>query len=66
MHKSAQSPSHRVTARKPSSPSTAVDEIMTESTLSAMYGIPVDVEQMGGHRIVLARPGVAQGRHDHA
>ena len=43
-----------------------VDEIMTESTLSAMYGIPVDVEQLGGHRIVLARPGVAQGRHDHA
>ena len=32
-----------------------VDEIMTESTLSAMYGIPVEVDSLNGHRIVLAR-----------
>ncbi|HUO52323.1 MAG TPA: metal ABC transporter ATP-binding protein [Gemmatimonadaceae bacterium] len=32
-----------------------VDEIMTEETLSAMYGIPVEVDSHGGHRIVLAR-----------
>lgn len=44
----------------------AVDEIMNEPTLSKMYGIPVDVEHMNGHRIVLARRGVPQGTHDHA
>ncbi|HVT40013.1 MAG TPA: metal ABC transporter ATP-binding protein [Gemmatimonadaceae bacterium] len=43
-----------------------VDEIMTESTLSAMYGIPVDVERFEGHRIVLARRGQGQATHDHA
>ena len=43
-----------------------VADIMTEATLSAMYGIAVDVEQVGDHRIVLARPGATQGRHDHA
>jgi manganese/zinc/iron transport system ATP- binding protein len=32
-----------------------VDEIMTEQTLSQMYGIPVDVESFNGHRIVVAR-----------
>jgi manganese/zinc/iron transport system ATP- binding protein len=32
-----------------------VNEIMTEETLSAMYGIPVDVSSFNGHRIVLAR-----------
>jgi manganese/zinc/iron transport system ATP- binding protein len=32
-----------------------VDEIMTEQTLSEMYGIPVDVESVNGHRIVVAR-----------
>ena len=32
-----------------------VDEIMNERTLSAMYGIPVDVESVNGHRIVVAR-----------
>jgi ABC-type Mn2+/Zn2+ transport system ATPase subunit len=32
-----------------------VDEVLTEATLSAMYGIPVDVEHVGGHRIVVAR-----------
>jgi ABC-type Mn2+/Zn2+ transport system ATPase subunit len=44
----------------------AVDEIMTESTLSSMYGIPVDVERFAGHRIVLARRGDLQGAHGHA
>ncbi|MBA3339802.1 MAG: metal ABC transporter ATP-binding protein [Gemmatimonadaceae bacterium] len=32
-----------------------VAEIMTEATLTQMYGIPVDVEEMRGHRIVVAR-----------
>jgi ABC-type Mn2+/Zn2+ transport system ATPase subunit len=32
-----------------------VDEIMNEKTLSAMYGIPVEVSNDDGHRIVLAR-----------
>lgn len=32
-----------------------VDDIMTETTLSAMYGIPVDVESVNGHRMVVAR-----------
>jgi ABC-type cobalamin/Fe3+-siderophores transport system ATPase subunit len=32
-----------------------VAEIMTEETLTAMYGIPVDVDEMHGHRIVVAR-----------
>jgi manganese/zinc/iron transport system ATP- binding protein len=32
-----------------------VDEIMTEHTLSEMYGIPVEVDSFSGHRIVLAR-----------
>lgn len=34
----------------------AVDDIMNEDTLSAMYGIPVLVEQLAGHRMVCARP----------
>jgi manganese/zinc/iron transport system ATP- binding protein len=33
----------------------SVDEIMTEQTLSAMYGIPVEVDAFDGHRIVVAR-----------
>ena len=33
----------------------AVDEIMNEETLSSMYGIPVEVDQFDGHRIVVAR-----------
>jgi iron complex transport system ATP-binding protein len=33
----------------------SVDEIMTESVLSEMYGIPVEVDSFNGHRIVLAR-----------
>jgi ABC-type Mn2+/Zn2+ transport system ATPase subunit len=32
-----------------------VAEIMTEQTLTDMYGIPVDVDEMHGHRIVVAR-----------
>jgi len=33
----------------------SVAEIMTEETLTQMYGIPVDVDEMHGHRIVVAR-----------
>jgi len=32
-----------------------VDEIMTQPVLSAMYGIPVEVDSFNGHRIVVAR-----------
>ncbi|MEO6526173.1 MAG: metal ABC transporter ATP-binding protein [Gemmatimonadaceae bacterium] len=32
-----------------------VAEIMTEATLTQMYGIAVDVDEMHGHRIVVAR-----------
>ena len=32
-----------------------VPEIMTERTLSEMYGIPVEVDAFNGHRIVVAR-----------
>ncbi|HEV7990378.1 MAG TPA: metal ABC transporter ATP-binding protein [Gemmatimonadaceae bacterium] len=32
-----------------------VADIMTEETLTTMYGIPVDVDEMHGHRIVVAR-----------
>lgn len=31
------------------------DEIMTEPALTQMYGIPVEVNSVGGHRIVVAR-----------
>src|SRR5262249_9158455 len=47
-----------------------VDQIMTELTLSAMYGIPVDVESVNGHRIVVARREaegtIPLGSHRHA
>ena len=33
----------------------SVDEIMNEQVLSGMYGIPVEVDRFGGHRIVVAR-----------
>lgn len=36
-----------------------VAQIMTEETLTRMYGIPVDVDEMHGHRIVVARRGTA-------
>ena len=32
-----------------------VDEIVNEPTLTAMYGIPVEVDEVHGHRIVVAR-----------
>jgi ABC-type Mn2+/Zn2+ transport system ATPase subunit len=32
-----------------------VAEIMTEATLTQMYGIPVEVDEMHGHRIVVAK-----------
>jgi ABC-type Mn2+/Zn2+ transport system ATPase subunit len=32
-----------------------VNEIMTEETLTGMYGIPVDVDRLNGHRVVVAR-----------
>lgn len=41
-----------------------VDEIMTEQTLSDMYGIPVEVDRFDGHRIVVARR-LATGEHRH-
>jgi manganese/zinc/iron transport system ATP- binding protein len=34
----------------------SVGEILSERTLSEIYGIPVDVESFDGHRIVVARP----------
>ena len=46
-----------------------VAEIMTEETLTRMYGIPVDVDEMHGHRIVVARRmanAASAGRHGHA
>jgi ABC-type Mn2+/Zn2+ transport system ATPase subunit len=42
-----------------------VGEIMTEETLTQMYGIPVDVDEMHGHRIVVARRGMDIGSHAH-
>jgi ABC-type cobalamin/Fe3+-siderophores transport system ATPase subunit len=33
----------------------SVDEIVNEATLSTMYGIPVEVDEMHGHRIIVAR-----------
>ena len=38
-----------------------VAEIMTEETLTQMYGIPVDVDEMHGHRIVVARRTAPEG-----
>ena len=32
-----------------------VEEVLTEASLSNLYGIPVEVESIGNHRIVLAR-----------
>ena len=49
-----------------------VDEIMNEQVLSGMYGIPVEVDRFGVHRIVVARRlmkrdrvAVAGGEHRH-
>jgi ABC-type Mn2+/Zn2+ transport system ATPase subunit len=38
-----------------------VADIMTEDTLTQMYGIPVDVDEMHGHRIVVARRTAPEG-----
>jgi ABC-type Mn2+/Zn2+ transport system ATPase subunit len=41
-----------------------VDEIVNEQTLTSMYGIPVEVDRVHGHRIVVARrrpPGEQSG-----
>ena len=46
-----------------------VAQIMTEETLTQMYGIPVDVDEMHGHRIVVARRPARNsngGAHRHA
>ena len=42
----------------------AVEDVMTQQSLSAMYGIPVEVSSFAGHRIVLARR-TANGEHRH-
>jgi manganese/zinc/iron transport system ATP- binding protein len=42
-----------------------VNEIMTEQTLSEMYGIPVEVDSFDGHRIVLARRSAPERVPDH-
>ena len=42
-----------------------VDEVMTQQSLSAMYGIPVEVSSFEGHRIVLAKR-TAHGSQKHA
>jgi hypothetical protein len=34
---------------------------MNEETLTHMYGIPVDVDEMHGHRIVVARRTAPEG-----
>ncbi len=36
-----------------------IEEIVTEETLSSVYGIPVEVDSIHGHRIVLARRGAS-------
>jgi ABC-type Mn2+/Zn2+ transport system ATPase subunit len=42
----------------------SVDEVMTQQSLSAMYGIPVEVSSFGGHRIVLAQRSLTD-KHEH-
>jgi ABC-type Mn2+/Zn2+ transport system ATPase subunit len=42
-----------------------VEDVMTQESLSAMYGIPVEVSSFDGHRIVLAKR-TANGTHKHA
>ncbi|NJD09379.1 MAG: ABC transporter ATP-binding protein, partial [Gemmatimonadetes bacterium] len=32
-----------------------VDEILTEPALTGMYGVPVDVDSLNGHRVVVVR-----------
>lgn len=43
----------------------SVDDVMTQQSLSAMYGIPVEVSSFEGHRIVLAKRSQT-GAHRHA
>lgn len=43
-----------------------VDEIMTEETLSEMYGIPVEVSSFEDHRMVFARRGASTALVDDA
>jgi ABC-type Mn2+/Zn2+ transport system ATPase subunit len=40
----------------------AVEDVMTQQSLSAMYGIPVEVSSFDGHRIVLAKRSPNGGR----
>ncbi len=41
----------------------SVDDIMNETVLSQMYGIPVEVDQFNGHRIVVARRPAGSNGH---
>jgi zinc transport system ATP-binding protein len=43
-----------------------VSEILTEETLTTMYGIPVEVDDCNGHRIVMARRGVTSAAREAA
>ena len=43
-----------------------VDEIMSSTVLSEMYGIPVDVDSVNGHRIVVARRTASGSEHEHS
>ncbi|MFN8665576.1 MAG: metal ABC transporter ATP-binding protein [Gemmatimonadaceae bacterium] len=43
-----------------------VDEILTESTLREVYGIPVEVQSFDGHRVVLAKRTTTGDRAHHA
>jgi ABC-type Mn2+/Zn2+ transport system ATPase subunit len=43
----------------------SVEEVMTQRSLTEMYGIPVEVSSFEGHRIVLAKR-AAEGPHRHA
>ena len=43
----------------------SVGDVMTQESLSEMYGIPVEVSSFEGHRIVLARR-QQTGEHRHA
>ena len=38
-----------------------VDEIINETVLSEVYGLPVEVNSFAGHRVVVARPAHSQG-----
>jgi zinc/manganese transport system ATP-binding protein len=40
-----------------------VNEIVNEQVLTSMYGIPVEVDEVHGHRIVVARRSRASGEN---